>query len=273
MHASARIVADSVNPETGDRVTSIEMVMHRFVLAELNTHRVFARNSASSRAIPLERNLEQYRDDPAWPVAYPREQPGMQGGEDLEGEDLLAAVRLLRRVHWNTVCDIESYVNLVPKENRLHKSVINRLLEPFLWHKVLVTGVDWDGFFVQRRSEAAQPEIQDVAELAWEAREDSKPRELAQLEWHRPYGGTVQESVARCARLSYGGGARSNDAALHDRLLEAGHWSPFEHVMTPWNNNVLWTQVPGAGPLPVRTARVGAFPGWLTYRHSLGHFQ
>ena len=47
----ARIVLDSISP-AGDRLTTMEVRMHRFVLAEFNTHRVFSRNSASSRAIP-----------------------------------------------------------------------------------------------------------------------------------------------------------------------------------------------------------------------------
>ena len=48
---SARIILDSISPE-GYRLTTMEVTLHRFVLAEFNTARVFSRNSASSRAIP-----------------------------------------------------------------------------------------------------------------------------------------------------------------------------------------------------------------------------
>lgn len=51
MKPSAKIIADSLSPQ-GHRLTTMEVIMHRFVLAEFNTHRVFSRNSASSRAIP-----------------------------------------------------------------------------------------------------------------------------------------------------------------------------------------------------------------------------
>ena len=47
----ARVLLDSVSP-AGVRLTTLEVTFPRFVLAEFNTHRVFSRNSASSRAIP-----------------------------------------------------------------------------------------------------------------------------------------------------------------------------------------------------------------------------
>ena len=50
---SAEIIADTYCEFTDERVTTMEVTMHRFVLAEFNTHRVFSRNSASSRAIPV----------------------------------------------------------------------------------------------------------------------------------------------------------------------------------------------------------------------------
>jgi hypothetical protein len=60
--------------------------MHRFVLAEMNTHRAFSRNSASSRAIPVQKIIDRVTNDPAWPVVWPKEQAGMQGGEEHDEE-------------------------------------------------------------------------------------------------------------------------------------------------------------------------------------------
>jgi thymidylate synthase ThyX len=59
------VIADSISPY-GHRLTTFEVVMHRFVLAEFNTHRVFSRNSASSRAIPLAKQLDRVLNDPAY---------------------------------------------------------------------------------------------------------------------------------------------------------------------------------------------------------------
>ena len=77
----AKIICDSVN-DVGDRLTTFEVRLHRFVLAELNTHRKFSRNSASSRAIPVAKQIERLLRDPADPVSWPAEQKGMQGGEE-----------------------------------------------------------------------------------------------------------------------------------------------------------------------------------------------
>src|SRR5665213_471001 len=98
---SAKIIADSISP-LGDRLTTMELVMHRFVLAEFNTHRIFSRNSASSRAIPVSVTMKQYLNDPAMPISYPSEKPGMSGGDELQGEDLLDATRLLEKINEET---------------------------------------------------------------------------------------------------------------------------------------------------------------------------
>ena len=44
---NAQIVADSIN-QMGDRITTYLLTYPRFIHAELMTHRVFSRNSASS---------------------------------------------------------------------------------------------------------------------------------------------------------------------------------------------------------------------------------
>lgn len=85
---SAKIIADSISPD-GVRLTTMEVVMHRFVLAEFNTHRVFSRNSASSRAIPYDKIRSRVLNDVAFPVEWASEQRGMQGGIALGGTDEL----------------------------------------------------------------------------------------------------------------------------------------------------------------------------------------
>ena len=59
----AKIVADSINIQ-GDRLTTLEVVMPRYILAEFNTHRMLSRNSASSRAIPFDKMLEMVKTNP-----------------------------------------------------------------------------------------------------------------------------------------------------------------------------------------------------------------
>ena len=79
----ARVECDSVGVN-GERLTTIVGTLPRFMLPELNTHRVFSRNSASSRAIPMSKTIARVQNDPAIPVEFGSNKPGMQAGEEDE---------------------------------------------------------------------------------------------------------------------------------------------------------------------------------------------
>lgn len=257
--AYAKVIEDSISPD-GIRLTTIELRTWRFVLAEFNTHRTFGRNSASSRAIPFARQLERMDElGPAYPISWPKEQKGMSGGDEFNDD-------MVRQMHTAWDMQARQAVDMAKAlaGAGLHKSVVNRLLEPFMWHTIVVTATAWENFFVQRCSPLAQPEIRVTAELMQDAMRGSEPKPLEFGEWHLPYFETedyeainsmhgVDEtwprriSAARCARTSYltQDGRRDPDAdlTLYDRLVSADppHWSPLEHVATPWAAN---TQVP-----------------------------
>ena len=205
MEISARVVADSKALSTGIRLTSVEVVMPRFLLAEFNTHRVFSRNSASSRAIPVERRLIQIRDEPFVPGAFARNKPGMQAGEALDERDASKA-----RDAWLAGRDAAIAACERLLDAGVHKQWANRLLEPFAWHTVLVTSTEWSNFFALRMHPAAQPEMQAVAAAMHQVMFSSTAAELDDDEWHLPYvdaadahalsdADLVRVSVARCA--------------------------------------------------------------------------
>lgn len=131
--ASARVIADSIT-EDGHRLTTFEATCWRPVLAEQNTHRMLSRNSASSRAIPVGKQLARFDDELAVPLVWPHEQKGMQGGGDLTGDAFTDA-----QILWFDLADtvhekISEYVADHPdEETRLHKSMLNRWLEVGLW--------------------------------------------------------------------------------------------------------------------------------------------
>jgi len=137
---SARVIADSISP-TGHRLTTIEVTLHRFVLAELTTHRAFSRNSASSRAIPVSRTMVTLAEHPAIPLRWASEQKGMQGGPDLPDGTAAKAELLWLSARDDAVNTAHRLLDL-----GVHKSVVNRLLEPFMWTTVIVSATDWDGF-------------------------------------------------------------------------------------------------------------------------------
>jgi thymidylate synthase ThyX len=208
------------------------------VLAELNTHRVFSRNSASSRAIPTHKRIAQVLDDPAIPIEFGSNQAGMQAGAPIEDEDKA-------RNEWLRARDAAVEHASALLEMGVHKQVVNRVLEPFMWHTVVISSTYWENFFDQRCSPLAQPEIRAFAEVVRGAIEGSEPDWLTPGEWHLPftrdstYADTYEQirvSVARCARTSYethdGEIDVAKDLELYQKLVNARpmHASPLEHV-------------------------------------------
>lgn len=259
---SAKVICDSLSPH-GVRLTTMEVTFHRFVLAEFNTHRMLSRNSASSRAIPLHKQIARLRQSLAFPVIWASEKPGMQGGDEIDDVDTAAMI-------WNAAADDMVGHALRLQELRVHKSVVNRLLEPFMWHTVIVTATEWKNFFELRCHEMAQPEIRAVAEQMRNAMAMSTPTQLAVGDWHLPY---VDEdlpvleqqmvSVARCAWVSTMShdGEHTLEACqrMYDRLTTAEpmHASPLEHQ---------------ARPIYEDEEQIGNLIGWRQLRHMVeGH--
>ena len=159
----AKIVADSISPQ-GHRITSMLLTYPRFIHGEVMTHRVFSRNSASSRAIPFEKMVKMVEEDPFVPIAFQRNHKGMQGTEYLVGDDLEFA-----RDRWN---DAKNYA-LSCAEDLFYtgttKQIVNRLLEPFMWHTTLITATEFSNFFELRcpkyeyylESYGEEPEIRE----------------------------------------------------------------------------------------------------------------
>lgn len=268
---SAKVIADSIAPN-GQRITTIQATHHRYILAELNTHRVFSRNSASSRAIPVTKLLETVRTDPAMPLYYAYNQSGMQAAGRMTEAVSAACEQVILDLRDYTLQSVRTLTDL-----NLHKQWTNRYLEPFMWHTVIITSTEWDNFFLQRISSLAQPEIDHLAIKIYNAMLVSKPEEIDYGQWHLPYvDGRVEElrifladdlvkiSAARCARVSYltqeGTRDPEKDLEMYNKLISANppHWSPLEHVATPWRPKKLkfWTK-----PL-------GNFDDWAQLRHN-----
>lgn len=261
MAYSARVLLDSVSP-AGVRLTTLEVTFPRFVLAEFNTHRVFSRNSASSRAIPTAKLLERLESDPAIPLEWGRNKAGMSATEVLAGEEADEARRVWLAARDGAVAQARRLVDL-----NVHKQELNRLLEPFLWHTVIVTATEWENFFELRCAPTAQPEIRQAAIKMRDAIAQSRPNSVGLQEWHTPL---IQDdehaldcetrrrvSAARCARVSYlthdGKREISRDLELFERLRRQRHLSPFEHVATPSGDSAFHAN----------------FRGWIQFRREI----
>jgi thymidylate synthase ThyX len=241
----AKIIADSLN-QYGSRLTTIVVTYPRFVHSELMTHREFSRNAASSRAIPINKVIEQVLLNPAMPYKWQTNQRGMQGGEELS-ENL----QVNARHYWIKARNLA--VEQVKELSYLgcHKQVANRLLEPFVWMTTVISSTSWNNFFHLRCSDLADPTIRHIAEMIRYVIKNHTPDNIENDEWHLPFVSQVDYhdalmpeshydlrkiSVARCARVSYlnhGSQDIEKDLELATRLEQSGHWSAFEHVAQP----------------------------------------
>ena len=270
MKPSAKVVLDSISPD-GVRATTMEFTFHRTELAELNTHRMFSRNAASSRAIPISKMLQRVKDDPAMPMRYGKNQKGMQSYENLDGESAKSCENAIL-AHMQDAVNLVEYLEM----RGLHKQFANRYIEPWMTCVDIVTSVEWANFFHQRTHHAAHPNFNALALAVEEAYFNSTPQELYYGEWHTPYiretdkdqlqYTTVESdwvkvankypkidliqnqitdvlkkvSAARCARVSYLNHDGTNpdidaDVDIFEKLRTSDpmHPSPLEHVLTP----------------------------------------
>ncbi len=155
---NAVVVADSIN-SWGNRITSLLVTMPRIILAEFNTHRMFSRNTSSSRAIPFNKMVESVEKDPFIPIAWQKDHKGMQGSEyitdEIKIEELNSiwlygrdrAIEIAKTLHSDRGNDIP-----------VTKQLCNRLLEPFMWTTVLVTSTEWENFFSLRCPQYTLPD-------------------------------------------------------------------------------------------------------------------
>ncbi len=296
--ATAVIVADSIS-ELGVRLRTFQTRYWRPIHSELMTHRVLSRNAGSSRARPSQKIIDQVREQPWAPIHWGANQPGMQAHAELSEADKTNAIYA-----WKEAAYIAASIAERMVEIGAHKQIVNRILEPYTYIDVLITGTDFENFFMLRDHEDAQPEIRELAQLMKAASDASVPKLLHMGEWHLPYitdedwkaaerycqvGRITRDipsyaeklevvrkiSVARCARVSYkafdGNVAPiEKDLELFEQLLGSQplHASPAEHQATP---DEMKTVDHGA---TVHTGWAnkqlhGNFTGWCQYRKML----
>ena len=252
---TARIIADSVSPE-GIRMTTMEIEYSRFILAELNTHRMLSKNSASSRAIPVKAMHEHIRANTATPVYWGINQPGMKAKEELTGSDKSWAGYLWAKARDTAIGFSQDMADL-----NIHKQITNRITEPWMIMKTVISGTEWANFFWLRDHADAQPEIAVLAHKMHQAYNASVPQQLQPGEWHVPYVRTYRDtrsgilhyldsldkyitaeearviSASCCAQVSYRKSDDSYEKALkiYQQLIESepAHASPVEHQATP----------------------------------------
>lgn len=243
MSYSAKVIADSIGP-SGCRITTLEVTYPLAVHWDFLRHQIFstyeqAHSVASNRAIPTNAYLRRIIEDPAEPLWWGKNQPGMVAREEMTGWRLAIGKSVFAVGRWVAVV-----VGMILARLGFHKEIANWSAMPHAWVTQIVTATDWENFDALRIHPSARAEMRRIATMMRDARNASTPRRLAAGEWHLPYvseneravmGGDVLRNVSasRCARVSI---LKHDDARYVEmeldkarKLKSDGHMSPFDH--------------------------------------------
>lgn len=260
MKIEAKVIAHSKD-HRGNELCTMIVTFPRYILAELNTHRMFSRNSASSRAIPFNKMVESVKNNPFIPIAWQKDHKGMQGTEYITDPNHLQNII----ADWLEARDFA--VEAATKLNngfyndgtdKVTKQICNRLLEPFMWHTVIITASEFSNFFAQRCPRymwgekefyyskkdmlknhqdsnmgyatdiewlkvnlgQADIHIRALAEAMWDAKNESSPKELKPGEWHIPFGDNINMEKLLDTIHKINGGHINNENDTINSLLK-----------------------------------------------------
>jgi len=244
----------SICASTGARIDTLICEYPRAIHAQLLTHRVFSKNSSSTRAIPLENAIDQIVKNPV-NFVWTLNQAGMQG-------ELASGAAVEEFEHLFDAARKEAiYSARLLAEAGAHKQNAGRLLEPFQNIKIVLTSTEWENWDWLRNHKDAQGEIAELARAIKKARDEAEPMVLQAGELHVPFvartrlptgilcytiGNSLIEapteltdeeallvSMSVCAQTSYRNSDYSLEKAkvMRGRLLDTDHVhaSPSEH--------------------------------------------
>ena len=263
----------------------------RVILAEVNTHRMLSRNTASSRAIPSYKQRERVLENPFVPVTIGQNQKGMQAGKELEGWRRVAAIKTWELARYPMV-----FASWLLDKLGAHKQVVNRIVEPWTFTQQVVTCTDLKNVFKLRDHKDAEPHFQIIAgqmhkqvkyvealfdTVNFDCRNpDGSAAALDRVnpplgvyrvqmlrpgDWHMPFiddgeVGEIEElkkvSTARCARVSY-------------FLPESGKRSDMERdleLCTRLSSSGHWSPFEHVATPVAEDAYIGNFRSWKQYR-------
>ena len=299
----ATTLLDSVST-SDERLTTFVVEYPRIILAELNTHRMLSRNSASSRAIPFDKMTTQLT---ARPVRFGEANPGMQDKGEEHDQPVFyedADEYFSPEDYWGIAKNSAHKMARGYYRAGYHKQIANRLVEPFQTMKTVISSTEWENFFWLRNHASADPTFAELARVMQQAMQESVPQTLLPSEWHLPYvtsrrddngkleywldsetqlceDDALKVSAARCAAVSY----RNTDYGLekcrqvHDKLVgdDRKHGSAMEHQakemtgldaggeITLVTNPKTWE--PGITHMDSEfNLWSGNFKGWIQYR-------
>jgi hypothetical protein len=234
-----KVVEDSVNTATGDRLTTIEATYPRIIHEEVLTHAALSLVTASSRAVPTRVWVDSLQQEPFIPGFWGQNTSGMVSGQEIPLRDQELALK-----EWLTFRDdsVKALVRL--NDLGVHKQLANRPPHALTMITSVISGTEWNNLFGLRYHEAAQPEFQCLAAIIWDEYNFSTPVSRKPGEWHLPYITEEErqrednkytlalQSTARCGRVSYFRQGqvfdKMNEINRANSFIAQGHWSTAE---------------------------------------------
>lgn len=303
-------ILSATRPYKGSKqgLISFQIECPLYVWTELLTHRRFARNASSNRAMSTERttSLGFYTPD-----TFFTQGTGMMSSYTPVKHQKLA------RFIWEWTTRITVFSAKLLERLEVAKEQRNRLIPTNKIIRALVTGTEdaWNAFLLLRNHPTADKAMQELARMIFSEiagleqkyhftmgsgqRTDFGEEPIfivsgaspymrlpglitdervidkwTYAEKHSPFPGASDVStVANCARVSYARSSGKNDQQLYDTLLSEKHMSPFEHI-------AYWTSYPRDCALnckeeDIAHAQMGegsslfAPHGWETFRSRL----
>lgn len=244
----AAVVAHSVSVISGKEIVTFLIDFPRFILPEFNTHRVISKSGASSRAIPVSRQIQNLDACHVLPIHFGQNKAGMTADTEIANKADAQAL-------WEDAYEEARTAAINLNALGVHKQVTNRVLEPFSYMRMVVTATEWDNFFWLRLHEDADPHINELARVMLFALQESVPTALQHGDYHVPffgngywtpeiearYGVTAQQAIEHsmscCAQTSYRKLDMSSEKTedIVAKLFGGSrvHGSPSEPIATP----------------------------------------
>lgn len=290
---TAKVLAKSVSPQ-GKVVCTWEVTVHRYVWAQILTHRDLSRNAMSSRACSVPKMQEALT---AVPIHWGKHQSGMQAYEEADNMITFQGADYSREQAWNIGKDFASELALAFHKADYAKQIVNRITEPYQIIKAVITSTDTDNFYWLRLANDPQHEIRELADKMKTSFDNTEAAHLREGEWHVPYVDTYRDvgnngvlcyqsqdgtvltaeeakkvSASSIAQVSYRDIDPSKDKAdnVFTKLgvgTDKVHSSPFESVLTPMTDNTTF-ETDGVTALhKVKGLMSGNSSGWIQFRH------
>lgn len=207
-----------------------------YIWTELLTHKRFARNASSNRAMKVAKNLSSLGF--YLPDTFFLDGSGMSSGEATSEEIQLKANKI-----WNKVWKYCSKASQELSDLGVSREQSSRVLPTFKMMRGLVTGTQdaWSKFFLLRISPLADRAMQ---ELATKIKQSIETTPIQYGTFHLPFitneeltdkvftaDEILYVNAGRIARISYGDvSTKQDDYVLGKRLKDNNHMSPFEHT-------------------------------------------